>query len=179
MLETKPEVALKQIQELKSFTTDAISELRQFISDLRPSQLDDLGLVPALRFLADRVTANLDLKVTLTVQGEIWRLDPQAEIILFRIAQEALTNAARHARADQATIELSRHPDHCTLWVSDNGVGFIPEQVIATPKGMGLAGMRERLKMVDGNLSIESSPGHGTRLEAIIPCCDLDGEYEG
>jgi signal transduction histidine kinase len=144
------------------------------MSDLRPTLLDDLGLTPALRSYVQQYALRYPgINVTLSADRPAHRLPPQYETTLFRVAQEALTNIARHAHATQATVTFEQRPNVVRLEVSDNGVGFSPEAERAGPyapgSGLGLVGMRERVTLVGGRWSIHSAPGQGTRVVVELP----------
>jgi len=139
------------------------------VHDLRPAQLDDLGLVPALRSLVDDDYSAKGLQVTLEIIGVQRRLDSLIETVLFRVAQEALNNVNRHAETNKATLHLNYAPDAVTLGVLDAGKGFDPTEPLRPPRGWGLEGMRERVGAVGGQLSLYSAPGHGTAVEVGIP----------
>jgi signal transduction histidine kinase len=145
-------------------------ELRRLSHELRPTLLDHLGLVPALRELARGVSARSGIGVVV-VDGAVGRLPPPVETALYRVAQEALTNAVRHARATQVDLRLSLRPGAVHCVVSDNGVGFDPAAIDASTgaQGLGLAGMAERLAPLSGSLRIDSSPGRGVKLDIHIP----------
>jgi signal transduction histidine kinase len=169
-------LARAQVGNLKELSTRAIAEMRHLVADLRPPQLDDLGLVPALHWLADEWRDRLSIDVHVQVIGHRHRLSPEVETVLFRIAQEALTNVAKHAHAQQTIIKLAFHQDQTQsrveLIVQDNGVGMTPEQVThrqVPHQGWGLAGIQERASLVGGTFDIDSAPGHGTRLTIHIP----------
>jgi signal transduction histidine kinase len=146
--------------------------LYHLVHDLRPSQLDDLGLVPTLNYLLERDYSSKGLNVSLEVQGETRRLDPILETVFFRVAQEAVANIARHAKTKKAQIQLVYAPEQITLRVSDTGVGFDPTETFNAPRGWGLAGMRERVESVGGKVRIRSAPGEGTTIEVIVPTCE-------
>jgi signal transduction histidine kinase len=141
----------------------------RLVRDLRPAQLDDLGLVAALQYLVDEVHQRLDLQVDLRITGERRRLDALVETVLFRVAQEALTNVARHAGVFAAWMELEFEPGRVTLQISDQGVGFYPQSIPNSGSGWGLAGMRERAESIGGHLILSSNPGSGTRLKITVP----------
>jgi two-component system sensor histidine kinase UhpB len=141
------------------------------VADLRPPQLDDLGLVPALHWLANEWRERSHLDVRVHVTGQRRRLAPEMETVLFRIAQEALTNVAKHARAQQTVVTLD-FADPIELRIEDNGAGMTPEQINrrrARYQGWGLAGIQERAALAGGTLDIDSAPGRGTRLIIRIP----------
>ncbi len=143
--------------------------LHRLVYDLRPSQLDDLGLVPSLHHLIDEARRNYGLKVQLNVQNTDQRIDPLAETVLFRITQEAITNITRHAQTDRADITLEFSPQQVSLEIKDFGCGFSNDHIPVFGGGCGLAGMRERAESVDGDILVESQPGQGTRIEVVIP----------
>jgi signal transduction histidine kinase len=144
------------------------------VRDLRPPQLDDLGLVPALHFLVDDEFKRLSLQVTLQIRGVQQRLDPLVETVIFRVAQEALTNVSRHARTRQASLELGYEAGLVRLRVSDSGAGFDPQADLSPPRGWGLAGMRERVAAIGGQFNLQSAPGSGTLVEAVVPLAEPD-----
>lgn len=156
---------LIRLQKLVSHMAQGIHRM---VRDLRPAHLDDLGLVPALKYMASEAL-KMGLEVDLKVQGRRQRLDPLVETVLFRVTQEALTNVARHAGTRQAQIRLTYLPDSVQLLVCDQGTGFHVEQGFMPPRGWGLAGIRERVESVGGQLHLESQPGHGTRVEINVP----------
>jgi signal transduction histidine kinase len=141
----------------------------RLVRDLRPAQLDDLGLASALHYLTERENCPPGLQISLEVKGDERRLDPIVETVLFRVAQEALTNIRRHSQVIDAQMRLSYEEGQVTLWIEDHGVGFNPADRFSPPRGWGLAGMQERVDSVDGSLNILSSPGKGTIIEVIIP----------
>lgn len=186
---------LEQFTKLTQITTESIRVIAQ---QLRPSVLDDLGLLPALRWLAEDSRQRLHLNVTFTTRGfkDEPTLPMQYEIALFRIAQESLTNVARHAHAEQVTIVLAQDGQQIELSIqdvstssisiSDNGskgerkLDTAPVLLDAdntnrvTPKlsggsGLGILGMRERARLLGGTLTVQSQPDHGTTVRAIIP----------
>jgi signal transduction histidine kinase len=160
------------VRDLREVSDSAITELRRLMADLRPAQLDDLGLLPALRWYIGQYNGrHPELAVTLNAERLPKRLPAEHETVLFRAVQEALTNVARHAHATQATIELHQEARSVRLTIGDNGMGF---DVNAPPKyqrgsGLGLVGMRERVSLVGGTCAIESAPGQGTRIVIELP----------
>lgn len=143
--------------------------LHRLVHDLRPAQLDDLGLVPSLHYLIDEARRNSGIRINFMVHGNIQRIDPLAETVLFRITQEAITNIARHADTDHGTIQLYFSPLQISLEIKDSGKGFSNENIPVFGGGCGLAGMRERAESVDGDIMIESHAGQGTKIEVVIP----------
>ena len=157
-------------QALEQLELD-ITTLRALITELRPAALDQLGLEPALLALIDRHRASgLEVEARVELASEhgrmAERLDPELETGLYRIVQEALTNAAKHGCAEQAVVEVVRDGGSIRIKVADNGAGFDPS---AATTGFGLAGMRERVELLGGELTIESAPGDGTTITAAMP----------
>jgi len=149
--------------------------LRRYSHELRPTILDDLGWIPAIRFLADGISkrANLPIHIEATVSG---RLPGAVETALYRIVQEGLTNAVKHAKARGVWIRAWKENHVLCCSVRDDGAGFDSSQVhMATGrKGLGLIAMRERVSAIGGTLRIESSPDRGTELSIRLP---LEGSH--
>ncbi len=165
-------------QRLRSLThvaSEAIEGLDRLVLDLRPAQLDHLGLVATLRWYVARVQSQSGIIARLAVEGKAKRLEPEVETALFRIAQEALTNAARHADASLVEVALGFERDSLNLEVTDNGVGFDAEATSLAPSSVGLIGMRERADLVGGVLVVRSWPGKGTKIGVTVP---LGREHE-
>ena len=148
--------------------------MRNLSFDLRPSFLDDLGLVSALRWYADRFQQRTGIIVTVNISlpKNIARLRHELETACFRIVQEALTNVARHANAKTVSIELESFGDEIRVCIGDDGAGFeIGAQNLALlTTHLGLRGMRERALAVGGSFEIISSAAHGTQIRAVFPC---------
>lgn len=159
---------LDRLQDMRGKMSQGIYRM---VHDLRPAQLDDLGIVAALGYLVDD-TRNSGLQVVLNVEGNRQRLDPLNETVLFRIAQEALTNVTRHSGADKATVVLAFEPCQIRLAIQDEGSGFNPNESSHPPHGWGLVGMRERAESVGGSFHIHATPGIGTLIEVIVPLSD-------
>jgi signal transduction histidine kinase len=157
-------------EEIRQMLDLVERQLRELSHDLRPLMLDDLGLVPALQCLIERVSRRCGLAVTLTCSVPN-RLEPQIETALYRIVQESLTNVAKHARARQVVIRLCQEGQHVWGSIRDDGVGFDLDEVLARTgtRGLGLLGIRERIESVGGTRSIQSQPGKGTELLINIP----------
>jgi signal transduction histidine kinase len=164
--------AKELVDRLQSLSKQMSKSLYGLVHDLRPAQLDDLGLIPALEYLKEN-SLSKGLEVSITVEGKPRRLDSITETVLFRVAQEALTNTIRHARTDQARISLHYKTQEIILCISDRGVGFNPGESFIPPRGWGLAGIRERVESVSGALHIESAPGKGTTVEVAISLFDI------
>lgn len=159
----------EQIQFLQNLSRQMSERIYRLMRDLRPAQLDDLGLAAALEYLSDEVRQRLELKVRLQIKGERRRLDPVVETALFRVAQEALTNVARHAEVFHANMELRFEAHQVSLEISDQGIGFNPPSISNSGSGWGLAGMRERAESIGGVLTLTSAPGSGTSVRIIVP----------
>jgi signal transduction histidine kinase len=165
-------VPAQQIHEIVTFATGALGELRQLIADLRPSQLDDLGLVAALQWYAQEYERRHGQSVAFAVNGQPARLSAEYETVIFRIAQEALTNIAKHARATQVTVTVAYQPGRIAVTVADNGRGFDPATLTARNgqrPGWGLLGIRERALLLGGSCDIHSAPGAGCCIRVEIP----------
>ena len=173
MLSDRPAEASGRIQELRALTERVMIELRQLTTLLRPAVLDELGLVPALVTYADECTARFPFVVDVKVTGRRRRLPSEIETTLYRIAQEAITNVAKHAQATRACVRLHFDEQEVALNVSDDGVGLDAETArkaaIARGKGWGLAGIYERTELVGGRVDIHSAPSAGTDLSVRVP----------
>jgi signal transduction histidine kinase len=163
-----PERQKGQVGRIEELLNKVEKELRRYSHELRPTVLDDLGWIPAIRFLAEGVSkrADLAIQVQTTVAG---RLPGSMEIALYRIIQEALTNAARHAKASRVRIRIGRKDGRVSCSIEDDGVGFDVRALQSKRKGLGLVGMQERLNGIGGTLSIDSAKGRGTKLLIQLP----------
>jgi PAS domain S-box-containing protein len=169
LLEKDPSRVGEKLTELRGLATDALAEMRALIFELRPGALDQDGLLLALRKHAAAVQGRTGVPVAVetTVELDDPRLPPGVEESLYRIAQEALHNVVKHAKATDARIEISRDADALRLRVVDNGRGFDPTQI---PSGhLGLEGMRTRAERIGGRLSITSARGEGSTIEVVVP----------
>jgi len=169
-------LAKERVAEAMSLIDQTLVQTRDLALDLRPSLLDDLGLLPTLRWHVNRyarLAMQLDMDVELEALGLEERLAPEMEIALYRIVQEALTNVARHAQATRVTIRLKGGAGGVvTAVIEDDGRGFDTEKIAArdpSGRGAGLLGMRERVASLGGSVCVQSSPGQGTRLFIEIP----------
>jgi signal transduction histidine kinase len=146
--------------------------VHRFARELRPAVLDDLGLVPALHSFLKTFTARTGVRASLkTFTMKIEKLDAAKRTVLFRVAQEALTNVARHARASRVEVSLQKLQNCVCMRIIDDGKSFSVERTLHGNGGkrLGLLGMRERVEMVGGSFTIESAPGKGTTVQAQIP----------
>jgi signal transduction histidine kinase len=160
-----------RLEGVRELTTEAMQSVRRFSQDLRPPVLDDLGFVAAVRGLT-RNLEEVGVETELQVSGSPYRLSPDEELVLFRIAQEALNNVRRHANARQARVMVSFHRNSVQMVLEDDGRGFeAPDRfvdLVASGK-LGLIGMHERARILGGTLQIESQPGEGTRVIVDAP----------
>ena len=160
---------LASLQELIRNTREGV---RRFAQGLRPPALDHLGLVAAIRGLVNDLTKKDEIETELCVLGESRRLTPEEELALFRIAQEALNNARRHAEASWVVVQIEFYSDKIRMLINDNGHGFdAPEKLddhVSTRK-LGLIGMHERVRNLGGTLAINSKPGQGTVVAVDVP----------
>jgi len=159
----------KVTERLELLSHDMARGIYRLVHDLRPAQLDDLGLVPALRFLIEQDCCPLGLRVDFEARGRPQRLKPLVETVLFRVGQEALANLARHAQVQEGRVVINYAAKQVSMKVSDHGRGFDPAENFRPPHGWGLAGMKERVESVGGILQIESAPGQGTSIDVRIP----------
>ena len=182
-----------QIAELRGLVSGAIDRVRQLALNLRPPSLDQLGLLPALRSLVSTYTANTHIAVKLDLPREAVRLSPERTIAVYRIAQEALTNVAKHAGAHSVIVTVRVVDNTLALQVRDDGRGF-DQTALAKPAqratggaasataqtggpGVGLFGMEERARLAGGTLRLQSAPGRGTFVHLSVPM-DAIGEQE-
>jgi len=163
---------LELVEEIQGQVDKILEGLRRFSQDLRPSVLDDLGLLPALEWLTSDVEAHFGIDVGMAVEGSERRFSPDVELLLFRIAQEALRNVWRHSEASRAWLTLEFDECRTTLTVSDNGKGFkVPQRAgdLAKVGKLGLAGMEERARLIGGTLKLQSNSGEGAIVTVEAP----------
>ena len=168
-----PDRARTELNALKSSAGSTFSNVKDFIFDLRPMMLDDLGVVPTLRRYAESFQEKNGIPVPITVTGVERRLESHIEVTVFRNVQELLQNAMNHARATQIQIQIDMGQEQVTAVVEDNGSGFnVDDALNSNNKTIGLATLRERTEMLGGELNIHSNVGQGTRIEFAIPISD-------
>jgi two-component system, NarL family, sensor histidine kinase UhpB len=166
--------ARDRIAETRRLAHQTLRAIRNLSIDLRPSALDDLGLLPALRWYIKEYQQKFSIEVEFQSTGLKQRLPAEKETALYRIVQEALTNIARHAQAHKVSVTLKEEDDSIYATIIDDGCGFDAEQLQKMPgpgqeRGWGLVGMNERAHLLDGTLEIDSQPGKGTVVKACIP----------
>jgi two-component system sensor histidine kinase UhpB len=161
-----PATASEALGRVADAIRDSLNDVRRIARELRPEALDDLGLHNALIALCSRLDLQGETRVTRELQGPLPRLSPDVELVIYRVAQEALTNAIRHACATRATVSLRADAERVVLIVSDDGDGM----PVPIPGGTaGLSGMRERALLAGGRLLIDSQPGIGTEIRLDVP----------
>lgn len=177
-MQNDPAQLASLVSRLKSAASDTVHELQDIIYDLRPSVLDDLGLVPALRWYAESRLETNGIRTTWKISGRERRLPAEIETTLFRIGQESITNIYKYAEARHVTFQLTFETKKVKLQVADDGVGFDMQEAlpirIRNKRGLGLMGMRERAELLGGRLQVESSPGNGTRITVELPFSNGD-----
>ena len=160
--------AKDELNNLKTSAMGTFQKVRNFIFELRPMMLDDLGLVPTVRRYADAFKEQTSLDVSVTITGNERRLEPYLEVMVFRALQELLGNAARHSQATQVKVMVDMGEDRIRVSVDDNGKGFDPD-TIQQGSSLGLKLIRERTEMLGGMFEIDSSVGRGTRVSFTVP----------
>jgi len=146
--------------------------IRNLALDLRPSMLDELGLVPALRWYVGKQAERVGWNLQFLADEAMPRPSPELEITCFRVTQEALTNVARHAQATAVEVHLESDSTTLDLVIHDNGIGFDPNQIRTGARAgtsVGLSGMEERVRLAGGQVQINSSPEGGTEIRASFP----------
>jgi two-component system sensor histidine kinase UhpB len=163
-----PEFAA-ELAETREVAGQAMKELLALARQLRPTALDDLGLDAALGGLVEDSGRASGIETSFESEGELGTLPDDVQLVTYRIAQEAMSNAIRHAKASSVRVNLSRDADGLELRITDDGAGLDPKRV---GTGLGLAGMRERALLVGGRLELESRPPLGTRVRLTVPAAD-------
>lgn len=166
-------------ERVRDIAQRTLDETRALSHDLRPTILDDFGLVAALHWFADEYTRTFGVPVEVHAEQPDQALTPEMELALFRIAQEALTNSGKYAEASRGCVELTFPDEMAQLTVEDNGKGFEPRDRAGPTRqgGLGLYGMEERAELLGGRLAVESEPGKGTRITALIPLVPLEPDH--
>jgi signal transduction histidine kinase len=156
-------------QGARELARDLLERVRNLSLELRPPMLDDLGILPALVWLFNRYTTQTHIKVSFRHSGLERRFTPQIETAAYRVIQESLTNVARHAHVLEVEVRLWADEAQLQVQVEDNGQGFDLDEVLGQSGSNGLSGMRERVMLLGGELTIDSRPGAGTSLVAELP----------
>ena len=161
-----------RLEELRDQSDQILEGVRRFSRDLRPPVLDDLGLLPALKWLATSLEEQDGAAVSFSVLGEPHRLPDETELALFRIAQEALNNVGKHSEASAVELTMDFRSGGLRMMIADDGKGFeLPHSAgdLAACGKLGLMGMQERARLLGGTLTVHSEPGEGTRIEVSVP----------
>jgi two-component system sensor histidine kinase DegS len=171
VFDSDTERARHELSELKTAVTGTFQKVRDYMFDLRPMMLDDLGLIPTLRRYVDHYNEKSGVPATLTVTGTERRFASYKEVVIFRVVQELLTNVRMHSHATRAQIFLDVSEDLVQATVEDNGSGFNVSEVLnaAQQKGIGLSTLRERVAMLGGDMRIDSAIGRGTKVTLQMP----------
>jgi signal transduction histidine kinase len=166
------ETTRARLSDARTLTRRAIDELHRLMHDLRPSVLDDLGLLPAIRWYAERYLKPAGISVRCECADVDERFRPEFEIAVFRVVQEAITNIVKHAGAETVLIECEPSGGDLVIDIEDDGAGFDPGEVATSPdtqRGLGLLGMRERVELLGGSVKVDSAPGRGTHVSVRVP----------
>jgi len=164
----------RSISRTQQLVEESVKIVHRFARELRPTVLDDLGLIPALHTFMKNFREQTGIHVSLSAFAAVEEVNGEKRTVLFRVAQEALTNVARHAHASRAEVKIQKLHGVVCMKIKDNGKGFQEERLLHAKKvkRLGLLGMRERLEMVGGSFAIASSPGKGTTVTAQVPLID-------
>lgn len=168
LLEMDPAQAKTELGNLKAAAMGTFQKVRNFIFELRPMMLDDLGLIPTIRRYADTFKEQSGVDVNVTVSGDERRLEPYLEVMIFRAMQELLGNAARHSQATLIKVQVDVSENMVKLSVEDNGKGFDAD-LAGKEGGLGLKIIRERVEMLGGSFEIDSAPGKGSHVMVAVP----------
>lgn len=182
MLPADAEKPRNIIRKTQALSVRLLDDIDRLIYDLRPSLLDDMGLVAALRWLSEESLSASGLHVEFRVDGRQRRLQPQLETTLFRVIQEACSNIVRHSRARKAKVALRFEEGAVAATVSDDGRGFDVHGTIGLTErrsGLGLLGMRERVELAHGAMTIRSKPGAGTEIRIAVPALKVTSPADG
>ena len=161
----------RNIVRTQRLVEKSVGIVQQFARELRPTVLDDLGLIPALHSFVKIFSKRTRVHVSLTAFAAVEELDIAKRTVLFRVAQEALTNVSRHAKASRVEISIQKFSDGIGMNIHDNGISFSVEKQLRAKGGkrLGLLGMRERVEMIGGTFNVASALSHGTAIEVKIP----------
>ncbi len=168
----RPEELKQQLTKVRILATQTLKDLRNVIYGLRPSMLDDLGLIPAIRWYARTCLEKMGAEIIVNVSDETDNIAPQLKTALYRIVQEAINNIERHAEATTVTINLTQEDGELCLSILDDGLGFNLQQVsdhAVQQQKLGLIGIIERAELVGGTAEVTSTPGNGTRIIVSVP----------
>lgn len=180
-LESSDTIEIKQrLQHMRAIVQNTLDGVHQIIFNLRPSMLDHLGLIPAMRWFAETHLEPKGTRLTIKQETPVQRLSPELETALFRVVQEAITNIARHAAARNVELNIRVERDELCVDILDDGIGFEINTVTISPdsgRGLGLLGMEERLELLNGELTVDASPGAGTKVFIRVPINGKENQY--
>ena len=164
----------RSIARTQRLVVHSVNIVHRFARELRPTVLDDLGLIPALHTFMKDFGEETGIRIKLSAFAEVKHVNSEKRTVLYRVAQEALTNVARHAQASQAEVKIQKLNGAVCMTIKDDGKGFQQDHLLHAKKGkrLGILGMRERLEMVGGNFTVTSRPGKGTTVLAKVPLTD-------
>ncbi|OGO09058.1 MAG: hypothetical protein A2Z66_00160 [Chloroflexi bacterium RBG_13_66_10] len=170
LLDTDTEKAREELKNLKTSASSTFSSVRDFIFELRPMMLDDLGLVPTVRRYIDSYKERSGLDASLVVTGKEARMQSHLEVLVFRAVQELLANVREHAQATQVKMTVDVDTNQVRVGVEDNGKGFDPDGAGFTGgQGRGLKTLKERIDLVGGSMEITTAAGKGTKISLVVP----------
>ena len=164
--------AREELQTLKASATNTFKQVRDFIFQLRPMMLDDLGMVPTVKRYVDAVREQTGVEISIAISGAERRLEPYLEVVVFRSVQELLTNALAHSQASEIKVQLDVPDTEIRVSVDDNGKGF-DTSILEARSNLGLKLIKERAEMLGGNFELDSVIGHGTRVFFRIPIAKI------
>jgi two-component system sensor histidine kinase DegS len=170
LMDTDAEKAREELKNLKTTASNTFSSVRDFIFELRPMMLDDLGLVPTVRRYIEAYKDRSGLDASLVVTGKEMRMQPHLEVLVFRAVQELLANVREHAQATQVKTTVDVDTKEVRVSVEDNGKGFDPDGAgFTASSGRGLKTLKERIDLVGGSMDISSAAGKGTKVALVVP----------
>ena len=169
LLVKNPWEAQQDLEKIEELMLEAIAETKGIMDDLRPSILDDIGLIPAIEKYLKRVRAEDCISISFEVGRPIPRLSSEIKTAVYRIVQESLSNIRKHAKATEVKVEIASRGNRFVAEVADNGQGFDMKTVDNGGANWGLIGMRERAEIIGGSLNIESTTGQGTKVHLEVP----------
>jgi two-component system sensor histidine kinase DegS len=172
LFDTDQDRAREEMNNLKTAASSTFSKVRDFIFDLRPMMLDDLGLIPTVRRYVEAYKDKSGMNIGLVLTGSERRMASHREVLIFRTIQMLLGNAREHAQATQLKISLDVGDRQARVMVEDNGRGFDAEHVMEEMEGHSLPTLRDRLALVGGDFELDSRPGEGTRITFTLPVED-------
>ncbi|MCX6010096.1 MAG: PAS domain S-box protein [Chloroflexi bacterium] len=167
-----PKASVSELEDIQAIANEAYKSLQRYARDLRPSILDQMGLVAALNWLADELSKELGIKATVKADKLPPLISSEIELVMFRIAQESLNNVRKHAQASKVKIAVESSSSNMRMIITDNGKGFLTSRLtgnLAREGKLGLLGMEERARLIGGSLQIKSEPGKGTIVIAKAP----------